>query len=91
MRVKYLAIIEFAVLSIAFIPTFVFWVISLPIVWLFKVVAYVWEISAHWKFKFGNWLLRHSKEAKSGMIRNKSILRNMTAYDFEKMVKKYSK
>ena len=81
MRIKYLAFIEMAVLIIAFIPTVLFYLLYLPFYLGARGFGWIYNTTQHWKFKLGNWLLRHSYEAKNGKIRNKAVLRNMTAYD----------
>lgn len=73
--------VEMAVLIIAFPFTLVIYFVFLPFAWVARFGNWLYYKTQYWKFKFGNYLLRHSYEAKHGLIKNKSILRNKTAYD----------
>ncbi len=81
MKVKYLAIIEIAVLIIAFIPTLLCYLFYLPFYLVSRGFGWILDTLQYWKFKFGNWLLRHSYEVTHGVVRNKSLISSMTAID----------
>lgn len=81
MRIKYLVIIELAVLIIALIPTLLFFLCYTPFSLVTRGFEWIFKTIQFWNFKFGNWLLRHSYEATHGMIKNKAVLQNMTPYD----------
>ena len=81
MKVKYLSMLEMAVLIIAFPFQLVIYLVFLPFVWVSRFGNWMYSNSKFWTFKFGNWLLRHSYEVKHGLIKNRSVIRNMTAFD----------
>lgn len=91
MKVKYLSFVEVAVLIIAFPFELVIHLVFLPFTWVTRLDIWINTHTKYWKFKVGNCLLRHSFEATHGMIKNKSILRNWTAYDAYQKLKLWVK
>lgn len=87
MKVKYLSTLEMIVLIIILPFHLVVYLVFLPFLWVSRFGDWIYSSTKYWTFKFGNWLLRHSYEATHGLIKNKSILRNWTAWDYVNKIK----
>lgn len=83
MRVKSLAIIEALIGLVLLCLTSPFLITQCILAFIIKGLMFIDKRTWLLRRKLGNWLLKHSWEAKHGFINNKTVIETWTATDYE--------